>query len=134
MTIALLDTSVAIALKQPGERRPDLTPFQHVFVSSLTYSELRMGLSLGTSAERTRRQDALDDLSTIFGEGVPYDDAAAVLYGRIVRIAMVQGGAARSHTIDRMIAAVAASRGLVLATRSAADLLGLEEIVRVIEV
>ncbi|MEP9395546.1 PIN domain-containing protein [Gordonia sp. VNQ95] len=129
MVAALLDTSVLVAVNKPGETAPDLDDFDELFVSSLSYTELRMGLYTVDGESRIARHDLLEDLITHFRDGVPYDDAAAVAYGRIVRQAVANGGRARSHVLDRMIAAVAVANGLTLVTRNGADLRGLESLV-----
>ncbi|GAB3799166.1 hypothetical protein GCM10028798_12150 [Humibacter antri] len=134
MTTALLDTSVLVALKQPSEAPPELGRFDSLFISSLSYSELRMGLCTVTGKEAERRRDALDELALVFGAGLPFDDFAAVAYGRIVRRAVEVGQGARRNTLDRMVAGVAASRGMTLATRNAVDLKGLDGLVTIVEV
>ncbi|MCP2174800.1 PIN domain-containing protein [Williamsia maris] len=134
MTNALLDTSILVSLNQAGETPPDLSAFDELYVSSLCYSEMRMGLSTATGDVRQMRQDRLDEIVSLFGAGIPYDDRAALEYGRIVRAAVAAGKSARSHAMDQMIAGVARANGLALATRNSADLSGLSALVEVVEV
>lgn len=113
-------------LAQPaGESPPDLAGFDELFVSSLSFSEMSMGLYTVSGREREARRDLLDDLMRIFGPGIPYDDAAAIIYGRVVRQAVDQVGSAKNHELDRMIAAAAVANRLTLVTRNGADLNGL---------
>lgn len=130
---ALLDTSVLIAVNKPGESRPDLTGFDELFVSSLSFSEMSKGLYTVDGREREARRDLLEDLMRTFGPGIPFDDDAAIVYGRIVRHAVDRGGSAKKHVLDRMIAAVAVVNRLTLVTRNSADLTGLDNLVTITE-
>ncbi|WP_366516474.1 PIN domain-containing protein [uncultured Agrococcus sp.] len=47
---ALLDTSVVIAITQEG-REYDLRRYDRLFVSSITYAELRLGVASARTAE-----------------------------------------------------------------------------------
>lgn len=134
MSAALLDTSVLVSVNKLGEEVPDLSNFSELYVSSLSYSEMRMGLATVTGDARQRRQDRLDEIITLFGEGIPYDDRAAIEFGRIVREAVRNGSSARTHVLDRMIAAVARAEGLTLATRNAADLRRIADLVEIVTV
>lgn len=132
MTRALLDSSLVIALFH--ERRVfDLSSFSDLAISSLTYAELRLGVSMARTANIARgRASALEQAQAIFGEGLPFDDAAAQRYGMITTRASHRGGDPKAHRTDRMIAAIAAARGRVLLTLNPADLRGLDEIVTVL--
>lgn len=129
----LLDTSTVIALFQ--EARPfTLEPFDRVAVSSLTYAELRLGVSMARSATVARlRMTALEEVGRVFGAGIAFDDRAAEWFGRITDAVAANGGDPKSHRADRMIAAVAAAHDLALLTLNPADLRGLDGIVRVLE-
>lgn len=131
MTRALLDSSLVIVLFH--ERRVfDLSSFSDLAISSLTYAELRLGVSMARTANIARgRASALEQAQAIFGEGLPFDDAAAQRYGMITTRASHRGGDPKAHRTDRMIAAIAAARGRVLLTLNPADLRGLDEIVTV---
>ncbi|MFV0433666.1 MAG: PIN domain-containing protein [Leucobacter sp.] len=130
---ALLDTSVVIALTQEG-LDIDVSGFERLMVSSVTYSELRLGIACARDAETAMtRSTALEEISSLFGEGLPFDDAAAQHYGRILQTVVRRRGQPRAHTGDRMIAAIAASHGLPLLTLNGGDLNGLDAHLRVID-
>ena len=131
---ALLDTSVLVAMRNPDESAPDLSRFDELFVSSLSYAEMRMGLATVDGADRARRQDRLDAVTHLFGAGLVFDDSAALEFGRIARAAIEVGRSPRNHVFDRMIAAVAAANGLELLTRNPGDLVGLEALVDIVTV
>ncbi|HMR49304.1 MAG TPA: PIN domain-containing protein [Arachnia sp.] len=123
---ALLDTSVLIALTQEG-RTLDLSAYQRLYASSVSYAELRLGVACARDAESAvSRYAALEDIISLFGGGLPFDDHAAVEFGRILQTVVRRKGGLRAHMNDRMIAAIAASRGLPLLTLNASDLAGLE--------
>lgn len=122
---ALLDTSVLIALTQEG-RILDLSAHERLYASSASYAELRLGVTCARDAESAvSRYAALEDIISLFGDGLPFDDHAAAEFGRILQTVRRKGGL-RAHMNDRMIAAIAASRGLPLLTLNASDLAGVE--------
>lgn len=129
---ALLDTSALIGVVDAGDVRA--LPFDTLFVSAMTYAELRLGLvtakDMVTLRHRMRR---IEDVSRRFGAGLPFDDRCAREYERIVQAAVDGGQKPRVNTIDRMIAAVAAAAGMPLVTCNAADVRGLSGIVEVVE-
>jgi predicted nucleic acid-binding protein len=133
MTAALLDTSVVIALAQEG-RGIDLTEYDRVAVSALTYAELRLGVAMARTDKMTRRRyAALETVEDVFGPGLPFDDRAAMFYGRITAAIAERSGDPKANRTDRMIAAIAAANGLALVTVNAGDVKGLGKIVRVID-
>lgn len=130
---ALLDTSVLIALTQEG-RDIDLGAYDTLVLSSVSYAELRLGVACARSAhEAISRAAALDQITSLFGAGLPFDDNAAREYGMILHTVVSRGGQPKAHVNDRMIASVAASRSLPLLTLNGADLAGLESHLRVVE-
>ncbi|WP_051298051.1 PIN domain-containing protein [Brevibacterium album] len=129
---ALLDTSVVIALLDEG-RRFELSGFERLVVSSITYAELRMGIACARTPESAmERYQTLEEVNALFGEGLAFDDEAAMIYGRIVQAVAARGGGVRAHANDRMIAATAAAHSLPLLTLDGADLTGLEREVQVL--
>ena len=123
---ALLDTSVLIALTQE-EREIDLSDYERLCVSSVSYAELRLGVACAKDAESAvARYATLEEIISLFGEGLPFDDRAATEFGRILQTVIRRKGEPRAHANDRMIAAVAASRKMPLLTLNASDLKGLE--------
>ena len=129
---ALLDTSVVIALTQEGMDIA-IDTYERLFVSSVTYAELRLGVACAQSAAAAlARYAAVEQITSLFGEGLPFDDRAALEYGRILQTVVERKGRPKAHMNDRMIAAVAAANGLDLLTLNAADLRGLEAHLNVI--
>jgi predicted nucleic acid-binding protein len=120
--IALLDTNILIASKSETEPAPDLSGFDDLMVSSLSWSELIMGLhttkSLSEYKRRARRLGALQDT---YGDGLPYDDACIDTYNDLLERAGQRGGDAKAKKLDRMIAATAMAHELVLVTRNVND-------------
>lgn len=130
--IGLLDTSILIAATAPQETAPDLSDFDEVVVSSLTWSELTMGLHATTSLTVYKQREArLETLKSLFGPGIAYDDDCAHCYGRLLGRVTARRGEARAHRIDRMIAATALAHGCVLVTRSIDDFVMFDGLIRV---
>ncbi len=129
--VALLDTSALIGAVD--SETVEALPYDRLLISALTYAELRLGLvtaaDTGALRHRVRR---IDEISRAFGSGVPFDDACAREYERIVQAAVERGQRPRANTVDRMIAATAAAHHLPLVTRNAADVRGLDEILEIV--
>ena len=132
---ALLDTSVLIALLSSREVKPELDGFTELMISSLSFSELHMGVATAgaNSAVRTAREDRIARVRTAFGAGIPYDDRCALAFGVMSEQVLRSGGSPKSHVLDKMIAATAMAHGLVLVTRNAKDLKHLGQLVQVKE-
>lgn len=119
--IALLDTDILIASRTAAEGLPDLSGFDDLTVSSVSYSELTMGLhATNDLAAYKRRLARFDALVETFGPGIPYDDQSVRAYGRLLAAVVERGGEPKAHRLDRMIAATALAHGLVLVTRNIA--------------
>lgn len=131
----LLDTSILIALVDPDEDSPDLSGFTALAISSLSLSEMHMGVAAAApdSAKRAVRASELDKTRATFGAGIPYDDLCALAFGVVSDEVVRNGGSPKSHLMDKMIAATAMARGLVLVTRNAEDLKHLGQLVQVEE-
>ena len=85
------------------------------YISILTYAELRVGIeSLNTN--RSQNEQALKMLVRELPI-LPFDEAAAESYG-VMRAALRHR---RRDALDRLIAAHAASLGLILVTNNEAD-------------
>ena len=126
----LLDTCVISELskKRPHpaalrwlQERDDL----ELYVSSVTVGELRKGIErLPDEDARRQKLEAWFDgfLESFDGRVVPFDQGAAVAWGRIVGWSM-RTGRVRS-LIDMQIAATAFQAGMMLVTRNVKDMEG----------
>jgi hypothetical protein len=132
MADALVDTSILIAAggEQPA---PDLTGFEGLHVSSISYSELAGGIAVATGVARARRQARFSDIQRVYGEGLPYDDDCAREYLLLTELVVAAGRSHRVHILDRMIAATARAHGLTVLTRNMADFKPMSELVTVEE-
>lgn len=127
-TRVLLDTSAVIDL---GRWDPvslaDATPF----VSAVTVAELAFGLDTDDLLERQVRTDrfyaVLRELAV-----VPFDLAAARLYGTLAATVRRSGRNPRPRRMDLQIAATAGALAVPLVTRDPADFSGLEGLVEVV--
>lgn len=130
--IALLDTNILVARDSPGEPAPDLSGYDALVVSALSWSELTKGLHTTTElAEFKARLARFTALRETFGSGIPFDDACVDAYDRLLRHVVARGGAPRAHVLDRMIAATAAVHGFGVVTRDAAGFANLDGLVPV---
>ena len=113
----LLDTNIAIHARDGTDAVLDKLA-EHggeVLLSALSLAELQRGIyrdSSFTAVRQARLEVLLRGLPVL-----PFDAAAAVVYGRII----AQCGWARGRDYDRMIAAHAISSGCVLVTNNEAD-------------
>lgn len=126
---ALLDTNVLIT---GGFVIPE--GITDVAICSVSYAELEQGLvapGLDPSMLADRKLQVLE-IRQAFGSGLPFDDVAAMYYGRIVEAVHAAGRSPRGRIADLMIAAVARAHGAAIVTHNVDDFAGLERIVRVI--
>lgn len=130
LALGLLDTSVVIDLQY---LRADQLPAQ-VAVSAVTMAELAAGPSAARHPEeRARRQDRLQRAEAAF-DPLPFGVEAARAYGRVYAAVLEGGRKPRGRFGDLLVAAVALAEGLPLLTRNAADFVGLEGLVDIVEV
>ncbi len=130
--IALLDTNILIAREASGEPAPDLSGYDGLVVSSLSWSELTRGLHVTDSlVEFKARLTRFTALRSAFGPGVAFDDACVQAHDDLLRHVTERGGSARAHVLDRMIAATALAHDFVVITRDAAGFANLEGLVQV---
>lgn len=123
----LLDTNVLSELMRPVpsaavESWMGRRPAASMFISAITEAELRYGLAL--LPESRRRNQLIAQVEAMLAEDfvdriLPFDSPAASAYARIAAAHRFSGRPI-SHQ-DAQIAAIAASRGAALATRSVAD-------------
>jgi predicted nucleic acid-binding protein len=126
----LLDTSVVIDhdLVEPGSL-PDESA-----IAAVTLAELAAGPHAShDEQERARRQDRLQWAATTW-DPLPFDAAAARMYGLVFAATKHSGRSNRARLADLLIASTAAANGLPLYTRNPADFVGLDEIVSIVAV
>ena len=131
----LLDTNVVSEAMKP---EPDETvrawldeqAAETLYLSSVTVAELMFGIgALPDGKRKDRLTAALDGVMELFADRIlPFDTGAARHYAELAVKARAAGKGFPTH--DGYIAAIAASRGFVVATRdaSAFDAAGLEVI------
>ncbi len=126
----LIDTSVLIAL---GAVEVRWLP-EDVSVSALTLAELARGPATAVDGpSRARRQELVQVVESVF-EVLSFDSTCARGFGRVCTEVVTAGrkpGGTRS--VDLMIAATALAHELPLYTLNAADLLGLDGLVEIVD-
>lgn len=126
----LLDTSVVVDhdLIDPAAL-PDESA-----IAAITLAELAAGPhATDDEDERARRQDRLQWAATTW-DPLPFDADAARAYGRVFAATRAAGRSSRTRLADLLIAATAIANGLDLYTRNSADLVGLGDFMRIVEV
>ena len=123
----LLDSNILSEVIRPSPEPVVLDwlaaqPTTSVFISAITEAELRTGVAF--LPEGKRRAVLAAEIAAMlevdfFGRILPFDSLAAIAYAEIVAIRR-QNGRPISQA-DAQIAAIAHSRGAVLATRNIAD-------------
>lgn len=126
----LLDTSVVIDLHSIHQ---DLLPSESA-ISSVTLAELGAGPHAATDAtQRSIRQERLQWAEATF-DAIPFDVAAARIYGRAYALVRAARRQPRSRFADLLIASVAAANRLPLYTRNPTDFEGLDSLIAVVAV
>ncbi|EIV94587.1 type II toxin-antitoxin system VapC family toxin [Frankia sp. QA3] len=127
MNRGVLDTSVLVAA--------DVTPIPgELAVSVASIAELQFGVLVARTPEtRATRLARLSAVQRRF-DPLPIDDAVADSYGRLAARVVEIGRQPRSRTMDLLIAATAHAHGASIYTRNAADLTGLEDLVRIVAI
>ena len=122
----VLDTSAVLSDRPPvlqGE----------VAISTCTVAELHFGVLVTVDpvvrAERLRRLSVLQATFT----PLPVDDAVAQAYGRLAAAVAAAGRQPRARVMGLLIAATAAAHQACLVTANARDLVGLEDLVEIVE-
>jgi predicted nucleic acid-binding protein len=126
----VLDTSAYIDLDllDPAvlPKVPELT--------AITMAELHQGVAMAKDpANRAARTEKLAAAIVEF-EPLPFDGSAAARYGTLVALTVEANRDPRPRRMDLMIAAIASARGLPIYTRNANDLVGLADMVHIVEV
>lgn len=127
----LVDTSVVIDLEMLSAE--DL-PID-IAISALTMAELATGPQAAADAEERARRVGLIQHAEATFEQLPFDAAAARVYGRINAAVVAIGRKARGRrAIDLLIAATALSNELPLYTHNVDDFAGLEGLLDIVAV
>lgn len=123
----LLDTNILIS------EHANLPDEYEYFVSSLSYAELRSGIKTSLQPPQLNvRTLRLNRINTIYGPGLPFDDAAAASYGFLCELDREAGRNPRSRAIDLMIAATAHSQSLSMMTANVSDFAGITSVLTII--
>lgn len=127
---AVLDTSVLI--DAPAHGIEGITEWT---VTSISYAELRYGIvAAPTVEERVVRAARIERIHDAFGDGLPFDDRAAVAYGLLTELLAAQGRSPRGRTLDLMIAAIAHVNRAAVVTANPRDFRGLGALVKVLAI
>ena len=126
----VLDTSAYIDLALLDPAVLPVTPE----LTAITMAELHQGVAMAKDAvSRAARTEKLGAAIVEF-EPLPFDGPAAARYGTLVALTIQVNRDPKPRRMDLMIAAIASAHGLPLYTRNLADLVGLEDMLRIIEV
>ena len=105
-----------------------------IAISCASMAELHFGVLVASSdAVRAERLHRLAVTERSF-DALPVDSDVARHYGRRAAAVRAAGRQPRARVMDLLIAATAAAHGARLATRNAADLVGLEELVEIVAI
>lgn len=127
----LVDTSVVIDLEMLSAE--DL-PID-IAISALTMAELATGPQAAADAEERARRVGLIQHAEATFEQLPFDAAAARVYGRVNAAVVAIGRKTRGRrAIDLLIAATALSNELPLYTHNVDDFAGLENLIEIVAV
>jgi predicted nucleic acid-binding protein len=127
---AVLDTSVLIDMSVlQQETLPAVSA-----MATVSLGELSAGLhTTNDTATRATRVERLQRLEATV-DALPFDSAAARVYGRLVALTIAFGRNPRPRKLDLMIAATAAANQLPLYTRNPRDFEGLDTALTVVPV
>lgn len=123
MSRALLDTSVLIGSRDPGELEGA--------ISAASLAEMHFGVLVAVDPdERARRSQRLGVIEATF-DPLPVDAAVAREWGRLAAAIVQRGGQPRRRAMDLVIAATANAHHVPLLTADTADLAIVEDLVNV---
>ena len=127
---AVVDTSIIAALRlYDAAELPDT-----ILITAVTLGELSFGPhATDDPVQRAGRVALLQHVEATF-DPLPYDQAAARLYGQICAAVRAVGREPRKRASDLMIAATAASTQLPLYTANPDDFKGAEGSVEVVSI
>jgi predicted nucleic acid-binding protein len=128
----LLDTCVLIDYaKLPEHALPNLRA-----ISAVTLAELHAGphYARNDPAEQVRRQQVVHQVERTFRSPLPFDEAAARVYGSVSLLTLAAGRKPRKYFPDLQIACVAIANRLPLYTRNPKDFEPLQSMLEIREV
>jgi predicted nucleic acid-binding protein len=102
-------------------------------VSAVTVAELAYGLEVDDPVERRVRRERFDAVLNRT-QILPFDTAAAKLYGTMAALVRRSGRDPRPRRLDLQIAATAAAHSIPVVTRNPKDFAALDRLVRVFAV
>jgi toxin FitB len=103
-------------------------------LTAITMAELHQGVAKAKDAtSRTARTEKLAAAIVEF-EPLPFDGPAAARYGTLVALTLERNRDPKPRRRDLMVAAIASAQGLPLHTRNAEDLVGLADLLQIVEV
>jgi toxin FitB len=103
-------------------------------LTAITMAELHQGVAMAKDASsRAARTEKLAAAIVEF-EPLPFDGPAAARYGTLVALTLETNRDPKPRRMDLMVAAIASAQGLPLYTRNAKDLVGLADLLQVIEI
>ncbi len=122
----ILDTCVLIELGGDSIAADSIPDEQAI--TTITLGELCVGpLMARDASERARRQLRLQAIESRFAQAMlPYDDAAARVFGRVMASALERGRRSRVRASDFQIAAIAIANDLPLYTINVDDFAAIE--------
>lgn len=126
----VLDTSVYVDLALLDPAVLPVTPE----LTAITMAELHQGVAMAKdAASRAARTEKLGAAIVEF-EPLPFDGPAAARYGTLVALTIQANRDPKPRRIDLMIAAIASAHGLPLFTRNPKDLVGLADMLQIVQV
>jgi toxin FitB len=123
---AILDTSVMLA--------PTVAPLEgELAISAASVAELHFSVLVTADPQvRAHRLRRLTEFQRRF-TALPIDDVVAASYGQLAAAVSMAGRPPRSRVMDLLIAATAHAHDARLYTSDAADFLGLEDLIDIVE-
>jgi len=126
--VGVIDTNVIVLL---GRLRAEDLPAEPV-VTAVTLAELSVGpLVTDDPVERAARQSRLQETESAF-DPLPFDAAAARVFGRLASDVRRSGRALRPRAMDALIASIAVANDLPLYTCNPDDFTGMTELTLVV--
>lgn len=126
--VGVIDTNVIVLL---GRLRAEDLPAEPV-VTAVTLAELSVGpLVTDDPVERAARQSRLQETESAF-DPLPFDAAAARVFGRLASDVRRSGRALRPRAMDALIASIAVANNLPLYTCNPDDFTGMTELTLVV--